>query len=112
MPVLDNRKNESLNFMDYALQNLENMSLDDVQLSQCQTKPHYIANMKGNSNQQNQIIYEEYINQLEENLSRTRNQRQATLFPECFEDEELNFAQLTDCEPTSVQRLAECAQVN
>ena len=112
MPVLENRKNESLNFMDYALENLENMSLDDVQSKQRQTKPHFI---NGDSNHRNQLIYEEYIQQLEQNLSRTRNTRaKETLFPELFEDEELNFTQfnnLTNCEASSVQRLAETAQV-
>lgn len=120
MPVLDNRKNhpnqqrdrpnDSLNFMDYALENLENMRLDDVQLKQRQTKPHFI---NGDSNQQNQLIYEEYIQQLEQNLSRTRNTRvKATLFPEIFQDEdETNYAQLTNSEPNAVARLAECAQV-
>ena len=119
MPVLDNRKNHpnhpnhpngALNFMDYALENLENMSLDDVQLKQRQTKPHFI---NGDSNHQNQLIYEEYIQELEQNLSRTRNTRvKATLFPELFQDEdETNYAQLTNCEPNAVARLAECAQV-
>lgn len=112
MPVLENRKthqNDSLNFMDYDLENLKNMSLNDVQLKR-QTKPQIINT---DSNQQNQLIYEKYIQQLEQNLSKTRNQRvKATLFPELFEDEELRFAQLTNCEPNAVQRLAECAQVN
>lgn len=117
MPVIDNRKappnppqrpNDPLNFMDYALENLENMRLDDVK--QRQTKPHFI---NGDSNQANQMIYEEYIQQLEQNLSRTRNTRvKATLFPEIFQDEdETNYAQLTNSEPNAVARLAECAQV-
>lgn len=119
MPVLDNRKNhpnhqshpnDALNFMDYALENLENLTLDDVQLKQRQTKPHFI---NGDSNHQNQLIYEEYIQELEQNLSQTRNTRvKATLFPELFQDDdETNYAQLTNCEPNAVARLAECAQV-
>ena len=123
MPVLDNRKNhpnqsrpnhpshsnDAVNFMDYALENLENMTLDDVQLKARQTKPHFI---NGDSSQQNQLIYG-YIQELEQNLSRTRNTRvKATLFPELFQDEdEINYAQLTNCEPNAVARLAECAQV-
>lgn len=116
MPVFENKKKESLNFMDCALKNLENMSLDDAQLKQRQTKPNFINgdHHVDPSTYQNQIAYEDYLVQLEQNLSRTRNQRiKNTLFPELFEDEDIDFTQLANCNSnsTNVQKLADCAQV-
>ena len=115
MPIFENRKND---YMDCALKNLENMSLDDAkfiqqqqqqQQQQTQVKSNYTAN---DSNNQNQIAYEEYLKTLEYNLSRTRNQRiKHTLFPEMFEDDDINYAQVTNFEPSSVEKLADCAKV-